>query len=277
MQDDLALALALKLLSREGLAAIQAEIQTEPNALKRRSSAVVQGFIEHFAAYRSTIAPTVAFLQGQDSTVAHRIASRAFLPEGPRFASLDAYVDDEGGDPMAWAFGALGVNDRARHMATLYLNDLADVIRDAIDPRFEFVRYAESLALSQPTFDPLAQALAAPLNLVDRTLQQLALASVEAHQPTVVLLSVPFPGAVYAAFRIAQAIKAQHPHITTVLGGGYVNTELRDLAEPRVFDFFDFLTLDAGERPLLALLAHLQGERSAQRLVRTFHRVDEQL
>ena len=45
---------------------------------------------------------------------------------------------------MAWAFGALGVQDRARHLATLYLNDLADVLRDAVDPRFEFVRYAET-------------------------------------------------------------------------------------------------------------------------------------
>ena len=72
-----------------------------------------------------------------------------------------------------------------------------------------------------------------------------------------VLLSVPFPGAVYAAFRIAQAIKAAHPRIVTVLGGGFVNTELRELAEPRVFDYFDFVTLDAGERPLLALLEHL--------------------
>jgi hypothetical protein len=55
-----------------------------------------------------------------------------------------------------WAAGP------ARHLATLYLNDLADVLRDAVDERFEFVRYAESLAGSQPTFDPLAQALAAP-------------------------------------------------------------------------------------------------------------------
>ena len=68
------------------------------------------------------------------------------------------------------------------------------------------------------------------------------------------LVSVPFPGSVYAAFRIAQAIKAHHPSITTVLGGGFVNTELRELTEPRVFDYFDYVTLDAGERPLLALL-----------------------
>ena len=37
--------------------------------------------------------------------------------------------------------------------------DIADVLREAIDPRFEFVRYAEQLATSQPSFDPLAQAL----------------------------------------------------------------------------------------------------------------------
>ena len=92
------------------------------------------------------------------------------------------------------------------------------------------------------------------------------------HRPTVVLLSTPFPGSVYAAFRIAQTIKAEFPHIKLVLGGGFVNTELRGLAEPRVFDYFDFVTLDAGERPLLALLEHLRGDRGQSRLVRTFIR-----
>jgi radical SAM superfamily enzyme YgiQ (UPF0313 family) len=56
------------------------------------------------------------------------------------------------------------------------------------------------------------------------------------------------------------------------MGGGFVNTELRELTDPRIFDFVDYITLDAGERPLLALFEHLQGKRSAQRLVRTFLR-----
>ncbi len=73
----------------------------------------------------------------------------------------------------------------------------------------------------------------------------------------------------YAAFRIAQAIKSAHPHISIVLGGGFVNTELRELSDPRVFDYFDFVTLDSGERPLLNLLEHLTGKRSSLRLVRT--------
>jgi radical SAM superfamily enzyme YgiQ (UPF0313 family) len=173
---------------------------------------------------------------------------------------------------LSWAFGALGQQDRARHLATLYLNDLADVLRDAVDARFEFVRYGESLAGSQATFEPLAAALAAPVTLMDETLQALTLEAIDKHQPTLVLLSVPFPGAVYAAFRIAQCIKHKHPHIHIALGGGFVNTELREMTEPRVFDYVDFVTLDSGERPLLALLEHLEGKRSASRLVRTFVR-----
>ncbi len=270
VQEDLALSLILRLLSAPGLTAIHEQVTRQP---VHQRSARVDHFVQAFEAYRSTIDPTIAILQGRDSTLAHRIASRNVLPEGARFQSLDVFeADTEGGDPMAWAFGTLGVQDRARHLATLYLNDLADVIQDGVDPRFEFVRYGEKLAASQATFEPLAAALAAAPNLVDELLQQLTLAAVDQHQPTVVLISVPFPGAVYGAFRIAQTIKAAFPQITTVLGGGFVNTELRELNEPQVFDFFDFITLDAGERPLLALLEHLQGQRSAQRLVRTFRR-----
>jgi radical SAM superfamily enzyme YgiQ (UPF0313 family) len=275
-QEDLALALVLRLLSVPGLNAVRQHIDGQSDTSR---SASVAGFVEHFDAYRRTIGPVLAFLQGRDGTLAHRIAGRAFLPEGPRFATLDVYEADEGDegeggadDPMAWAFGALGVNDRARHLATLYLNDLADVLRDAVDPRFEFVRYGEALAASAASFEPLAQALAAPPNLIDDLLDELTLAALSRHAPDVVLISVPFPGAVYAAFRIAQAIKRARPETVTVLGGGYVNTELRQLAEPRVFDRFDYVTLDAGERPLLALLDHLQGRRSRQRLVRTFVR-----
>jgi hypothetical protein len=271
-QADLALGLVLALFSPAGLQRLRSAVQAVPPARRGPS---LQAFDEQFDRYLATLGPTLAFLQGRDATLAYRIAPRGFLPEGPRFAQLDAHVVADGepeADPLAWAFGSMGQQDRARHIATLYLNDLADVLRQAVDERFEFVRYGERLAMSQPSFDPLAQALAAPPNWVDATLQALALEAVATHRPDVLLISVPFPGAVYGAFRIAQAVKAAHPHIRTVLGGGYVNTELRELKEPRVFDFFDALTLDAGERPLLALLEHFAGKRSASRLVRTYVR-----
>jgi len=269
VQEDLALALVLRLLSHDGLRAIRECVGALP---KPQRTSQVQAFERNFDRYLATIGPAVAFLQGRDPSIGHRIAGRNFLPEGPRFDPLDAYVDPEGGDPLAWAFGALGVQDRARHFATLYLNDVADVLRDAVDPRFEFVRYAESLAQSQASFDPLARALAAPLNLVDRTLRELTLAALARHAPQIVLVSAPFPGNVYGAFRIAQAIKLHDPAIVTVLGGGFVNTELRELSAPRVFDYFDYVTLDDGERPLLALLEHLARGREQQKLVRTFVR-----
>lgn len=274
VQEDLALALVLDLFSPRGLQEIRDQIES---AGLHDSTPAVACFCEQFEEYEATIKHVICFLQGRDSTLAHRINSRTFLPEGARFDALDGYLqqdEEDVGDPLGWAFGALGIQDRARHYATLYLCDLADVIRDAVDQRFEFVRYAESLASSQPTFDPLADALAAPLNLVDRVLQRRTLAAIDLHQPNIVLLSVPFPGTMYAAFRIAQTIKAQHPGVITVLGGGFVNTELRELSEPRVFDYFDFVTLDDGERPLLALLEYLQGQREAARLVRTYHRIE---
>ena len=275
-QEDLALALVLRLFTPAGLDAVRACALDVPEADR---SASVHAFLDQFAAYRATIGPVIRFLQGADSTLAHRIAARGLLPEGPRFAALDAYHDadlgGEGGDPLAWAFGALGTQDKARHIATLFLNDLADVIKGAVDERFEFVRYAESLASSQPTFEPLAAALGAPPTLIDELLAELTRAAVERHQPTLVVLSVPFPGSVYAALRMGQTIKANFPAVKIALGGGYVNTELRELTEPRVFDFVDFVTLDSGERPLLALIEHLSGQRGPQRLVRTFVRNGE--
>jgi hypothetical protein len=269
VQDDLALSLVLSFFTPEGLSEIHTKVLEVPEEYR---SASLNYFLDYFEDYRATIAPTIRYLQGKDKTLSHRINSRGFLPEGPRFAVLDTYGDDEIEDPLAWAFGALGSDDKARHLATLYLNDLSDVLRDAVDDRFEFVRYAESLAGSQASFDPLADALAVKPTLMDEHLRQLTLATVAKHQPNLVLLSVPFPGAVYAALRIAQTIKQSNPLIKIGLGGGFVNTELRELSDPRIFNFVDFVTLDSGEAPLLALLDHLNGKRSSSRLIRTFIR-----
>ena len=269
VQEDLALALVLSFFSSQGIS----EMRTQALALPEEGrSASVNYFLDYFEIYQDTIEPVIAFLQGRDSTLSHRINTRDFLPEGPRFFSLDVYDDEDSADPLAWAFGALGSHDRARHLATLYLNDLSDVLRDAVDDRFEFVRYAESLAGSQPTFNPLADALEAKPTLMDLNLQKLTSQTVEQYQPNLVILSVPFPGAMYAALRIAQTIKAKYPKIKIALGGGYVNTELREITEPRIFDYVDFISLDSGERPLLNILEYLDGKRSAERLVRTFVR-----
>ena len=224
-QADLSIELFLRLFSRDGLTAVQAELNAARGRKKR-----FDWFLSRWETYAALVEPVVRFLQGHDPSLAMRIAGRAFLPEGPRFASLDAESGD-GEELLGWAFGELGVTDRARHLASLFVDDLADVIRDGIDPRFELSRYGEKLASSAARFDPLADALDAPPTLVDRLLDELARDCVRAHAPDVVGLTVPFPGNLYGALRIARVVKAERPAAKVVLGGGYVNTELRQLGD----------------------------------------------
>ena len=261
-QADLSIELFLRLFSRDGLTAVRAEMAaSRTRGLKKR----FDWFLSRWQTYADLVEPVVRFLQGRDASLAMRIAGRAFLPEGPRFAALDA--DEE---LLGWAFGELGVTDRARHLASLFVDDVADVIRDGIDPRFELSRYGEKLASSAARFDPLADALDGPPTLVDRLLDDVARDCVRAHAPDVVGVTVPFPGNLYGALRIARVAKATCPAVKVVLGGGYVNTELRQLGDARVFDACDYITLDDGERPFLALIDHLRD--GSRPLLRTYVR-----
>jgi len=251
-QADPALELFLRLYSRDGLSRVLA-------ALPGRLSPAVASLRENAERYLETVDAVVRFLQGREPTLAARIVRRRFLPEGPRFAPLArALGGEEAGDPLAAAYRELPVADRAKHLASLYVDDVADAIREGIDPRFELSRYAEKLATSAGSFDPLAAALEGPPTLVDEITDAIGAELAARHRPDVVGISAPFPGNVYGAFRLARAIKRARPAARLILGGGYVNTELRELREPRVFDSFDYVTLDDGERPLLSLLRHLR-------------------
>ncbi|MCB9561998.1 MAG: B12-binding domain-containing radical SAM protein [Kofleriaceae bacterium] len=272
-QADPALELFLRLFSRDGLTRVAARLRDRDGA----ATPAIVHFLQHADTYVDTVDAVIRFLQGRDPTMAVRIAGRELLPEGPRFAPLGELAgdpDDPDADPdgLGWAFGALGLADRARYLASLYVDDLADVVRDGVDPRFELSRYGERLAASAPTFDPLAAALAAPPTLVDDLLDDVARELLAAHRPDLLGLSAPFPGNIYGAFRIAAVARRDLPDARIALGGGFVNTELRQLSDPRVFDHVDYVTLDDGERPLLALIEHLRDP--ARPLLRTFVRDD---
>jgi radical SAM superfamily enzyme YgiQ (UPF0313 family) len=265
VQADPAIELVLKLFSREGLSQVAAE-------LSQSEMPGIRFFLENQTRYIKTVEPAVRFLQGKDPSLALRIVSREFLPEGPRFRAIGEGASPDDPDPISWAFGSLGIQDRAKYIASLFMDDLADVIQGGIDSRFHLSRYGEKLAASVPSFKLLDQALHASPTLVDRYLDQLTLELMEKFKPDWVGLTVPFPGNVYGAFRMAKVIKNIAPSIPIILGGGYVNTELRQLSEPKVFDYFDFITLDDGERPLLCILEYLKGKRSVEHLARTFIR-----
>lgn len=264
-QADLAIGLVLRLFSQSGLR----------RALKRIPPEMTTPAIDHLRANAepvlAAIDPVIRFLQGRDPTLALRIASRNFLPEGPRFAPIeDAGPGD--GDALQWAFGSLGTQDLAKYLATLFLADLADAVRDGIDPRFELARYAEKLALSAPSFDSLRGDLQKPPTLVDELLAELTRETLATHRPDFVGITAPFPGNVYGAFRMAQTIRADYPDIRIAFGGGYANTELRELADTRIFDYFDYVCLDDGESVFLKLLEVAAGKCGPEHLARTFVR-----
>ncbi len=262
-QADPAIELVLRLFSRTGLERIS-------NALVKpgpRAHASIRNFVAQKERYLETVDAAIRFLQGQDSSLALRVASRTFLPEGPRFSHLDSE-----NSPLEWAFGDLGLTDKAKYLASLYIDDLADLVREGIDPKFLLSRYGEKLAASSPTFDPLQNALEGKPSLIDEILEEITGELLKAHQPDVVGLTAPFPGNVYGAFRIARIVKRDLPKARVLLGGGYPNTELRELQDPRVFDYLDFVTLDDGERPVVRILEHLAGRRPLSELCRTFVR-----
>jgi radical SAM superfamily enzyme YgiQ (UPF0313 family) len=276
-QADPALELFLRLFSRQGLERVLERVLERGRAARGRQpgSASVAAFAESADRYLATVDAVVGFLQGRAPALAARIVRRKFLPEGPRFTALAAALraGDPADAPLAAAYRELPTADRAKHLASLYVDDVADVIRDGIDPRFELSRYAEKLAESAPSFDPLAAALEGPPTLVDELTDAIGGELGARHRPDVVGISAPFPGNVYGAFRLARAIRRARPSARLVLGGGYVNTELRELREARVFDTFHYVTLDDGERPLLSLLRHLgAGGAPGGPLHRTFVR-----
>jgi len=206
--------------------------------------------------YTRTIESVMQFLSGKDSSLAQRFSNREFWPSSKRLPTED---------DLEWAFGLIGNHDRATHLCTLFLKDLCDFINQTIDPHFELIRYAESLCLRLPEFEPLQAELQKPLSLIDKLMLDIFARKIAEYQPDMVGFSVPFPGNLYSALRCAQWIRKEFPHIKIVLGGGYANTELRNITNSRIFDYIDFLTFDDGELPLLRLLTG--GE-----LIRTLYR-----
>jgi hypothetical protein len=236
-QMDLGIEVILKLFSKKGL-----EDVFDFGTLNTKNLTFnLQRILSLKDEYIKSIDAVIAFLQGKDQTLARTICSRNFLPEASRFNQLD---------DLEYAFGTMGMQDKAKHLATLYLEDLSDFMVECIDENFGFSRYAERLGRSANSFEELYDYLQKEPTYIDQISLKILKAKIEFIKPKLLLISVPFPGNLYAAFRCAQFIKVNFPEIKVSMGGGFPNTELRDLKDERVFEFFDFITLDDGELPV---------------------------
>lgn len=257
-QIDLGIEVILELFSRDG---IQKVFDTEIDLQNISENA--QRIFALRDEYLKTIDQVILFLQNKNPTLARQICSMNFLPEASRFNQLD---------DMEFAFGNMGLQDKAKHLATLYLEDLSDYIVENVDSDFGFSRYAERLGKSANSFDELYAKLNSDQTFIDDLALKILHEKLESVQPKLVCFSIPFPGNLYSAFRSAKFIKENYPHIKTAMGGGFPNTELREIKDERVFEFFDFITLDDGEVPLELVYENVcQSERSeGSQFKRTF-------
>jgi hypothetical protein len=233
-QMDLGIEVILEVFSKKGLTQLFALKFQHPSPNIQRIYSLKDDYIK-------TIDSVIVFLQGKNPSLARQICAGNFLPEAARFDQLD---------DMEFAFGSMGIQDKAKHFATLYLEDLSDFIVACVDENFGFSRYAERLGRSANSFDELYAHLLEEPTYIDTIALKILNKRIAEVAPKLICFSVPFPGNLYSAFRCARAIKANYPDLKIAMGGGFPNTELRDLKDVRVFEFFDFITLDDGELPL---------------------------
>ena len=256
-QADLGIEVILAIFSKKGLSDLFTEAAKCKSELTDNASRILVLKDD----YIQKIDPIILFLQGKNPTLSHTICQEDFLPKAARFNQLEE---------LDWAFGIMGLQDKAKHLATLFLEDISDLIVETIDPHFGFSRYAERLGTSANSFDALYAALHENQTYTDTLLLSILKARMEEINPEIVAFTVPFPGNLYAAFRSAQFIKKHFPSVKIAMGGGFANTELRAISDVRVFEFFDFITLDDGEAPIEHLLEYIAGKRLENDLKRTF-------
>jgi tRNA A37 methylthiotransferase MiaB len=209
--------------------------------------------------YTERVDVVTSFLRNQDLITAQQILEEGFLPKAHR-GNLDLDV----------AYFDLDEIDQAKHLGTLFIEELGDFITANVDEFFSFTRYAEQLSTSASSFDQLAEYLSYTTTLIEDQLLLLLVNKIEEEQPHLICFTVPFPGNLFAALRCGQFIKKNYRHIKVAFGGGYCNTELRSLTDPRIFKYIDYITLDDGEGPLLRLTQYLGKEIEESELERTF-------
>jgi hypothetical protein len=236
-QMDLGIEVILELFSASGMTKVF-DYALDQNSILNNNSQRIYALKDH---YIKPLDGIISFLQGHNDTFARQICTDNFLPQASRFDQVD---------DLEWAFGNMGMQDKAKHLATLYLEDLSDFIVDCVDDNFGFSRYAERLGMSANSFDELYKELLQPLSYIDKIAISILEKKLKDIQPKLVVMSVPFPGNLYSGLKSCQYIKEHYPDTKIAMGGGFPNTELRSVKDARVFEFVDFICLDDGELPL---------------------------
>ncbi len=201
--------------------------------------------------YIHTIDYVIRFLKNQDHSLTNRIISRQYLPEAARFNSAD--------DSIYEMFGTAGTTDLAKYLCTLYIEDIGDFFRHAVDDAYSLTSYASKLSASAHSFDAINNRLNNPPSLIEETLLKILNSIIQQSDYSLACFTVPFPGTLLPVLRCAKFVKNSFS-LKTAIGGGFVSTELREVKDIRVFDYADYIVLDDGEAALLQIIDNMQAD-----------------
>ena len=254
-QCDLSIELFLKIFTKDFITKIFKQAATNqsykfPLVWQQRES------------YISKVDTVISYLQNHEVTKAYQILSYEFLPKAHRSNIAQEELD--------YAFGNLGVLDKSKHLATLFIEELGDFINANVDEFFAFTKYAEQIATSASSFNKIEEFLQYQPTIIEEELLSILSDKIIRFNPKLVCFTIPFPGNLFSALRCAQFLKENHPKIKIAFGGGYCNTELRSLEDPEIFKYVDFISLDSGESPLLKINQFLDGKIDKNQLERTY-------
>jgi len=212
--------------------------------------------------YISKVDKVIKYLQIQDVITAKELLQDNFFPAGHRMINVNKKIN--------WQDGDIGIIDKAKHYGTLFIEELGDFIQANVDEFFSFTRYAEQIATSASSFDKLEEFLNYQPTLIEDKMLDILEEKLKIHSPDLICFTIPFPGNLFAALRCSQFLKQEYPAIKIAFGGGYCNTELRSLEDPRIFEFIDFISLDNGEIPVLKIIKFVSNNLNTNELERTF-------
>ena len=187
-------------------------------------------------------------LSGKGRELSHEFVRSPGVPRGYR---MENYLAGLSSEPDA---------DDALILASLALEDLADYISVVYDPAFELIRYGESAAVSATSMEEIKAAMAAPImNDFYTPLVQELIAGCDSRRRQLICVSCPFPGTVTAALLTCKLFKeAGMDKVFTVMGGGCVNTDLRECKESLLAEWVDAFSFDRGYGSYWDFFRHIE-------------------
>ena len=182
----------------------------------------------------------------------HQFLYSPFAPRGQRMENFLEQLSEEGREPSV---------DDVRFLCSYALADLADYITAVFDKEFSLIRYAEALTVDERTFAEVEKGLDSPIlehfykPVLERLVTERSRSDFVSDEKTLICISIPFAGTFIPALYTACFLKSQYGQkVFICIGGGFVNTELRDLRDASLGKCIDAISYDRGYGSYKALM-----------------------